>query len=77
MYRFPACQVNRMTTSPTLSFRLLIVTCAGIALIAAAIALSRRNKVSATHAADENSDYVDQNVVPSTATAAGSPYKVN
>lgn len=49
----------------------------GIALIAAAIALSRRNKTAAAHAADENSDYVDQNVVPSTATAAGSPYKVN
>ncbi len=49
----------------------------GIALIAAAIALSRRTKTAAAHAADENSDYVDQNVVPSTATAAGAPYKVN
>ncbi|OHC94634.1 MAG: hypothetical protein A2792_12805 [Sphingomonadales bacterium RIFCSPHIGHO2_01_FULL_65_20] len=49
----------------------------GIALIAAAIALSRRGKQAAATAADENSDYVDQNVVPSTTSAAGAPYNVH
>lgn len=49
----------------------------GIALIAAAIALSRRGKKQAPEAGDENSDYVDQNVVPSTTGAAGSAYKVH
>lgn len=49
----------------------------GIALIAAAIALSRRNQNAPVNTADENSDYVDQNVVPSTASAAGAPYKVH
>lgn len=58
---------------PALAFGL---AAGGIALIAAAIALGRRNKNAAVNAADENSDYVDQNVVPSTASAAGAPYKV-
>ncbi len=49
----------------------------GIALIAAAIALSRRGKTAPVNTDDENSDYVDQNVVPSTASAAGAPYKVH
>lgn len=49
----------------------------GIALIAAAIALSRRGKQPAATAADENSDYVDQTVVPSTTGAAGESYKVH
>lgn len=49
----------------------------GIALIAAAIALARRGKNTAATAADENSDYVDQNVVPSTTGAAGTAYNVH
>lgn len=50
----------------------------GIALIAAAIALSRRGKKApVSTAGDENSDYVDQNVVPSTTGAAGAPYNVH
>lgn len=47
----------------------------GIALIAAAIALSRKPKADTTRFADENSDYVDPAVVPSTIGAAGDPYK--
>ncbi len=49
----------------------------GIALIAAAIALSRRGNRAAAGPVDENSDYVDQNVVPSTTGAAGAPYNVH
>ncbi|MCO5794360.1 MAG: hypothetical protein HEQ21_16195 [Blastomonas sp.] len=46
----------------------------GIALIAAAIALTRKSKVDPAPQADENSDYVDPSVVPSTTSAAGAPY---
>lgn len=42
----------------------------GIALIAAAIAISRRSTANTASELDENSDYVDPNVVPSTTGAA-------
>ncbi|MDM7958035.1 hypothetical protein [Blastomonas sp.] len=45
----------------------------GIALIAAAIAISRRNTADTAPQLDENSDYVDPNVVPSTTGAAAKP----
>lgn len=49
----------------------------GIALIAAAIALSRRSKPAPAPQTDENSDYVDPTVVPSTTGAAGKSFKVH
>jgi ElaB/YqjD/DUF883 family membrane-anchored ribosome-binding protein len=49
----------------------------GIALIAAAIALSRRGKAAPAPQPNENSDYVDPTVVPSTTGAAGSAYKTH
>jgi hypothetical protein len=48
----------------------------GIALIAAAIALSRRGKSVPADGANENSDYVDQNVVPA-ADGTTAPYNVH
>lgn len=42
----------------------------GIALIAAAIAISRRSTANTASELDENSDYVDPNAVPSTTGAA-------
>lgn len=48
----------------------------GIALIAAAIAISRsRNTADTAPQPDENSDYVDPNVVPSTTGAAAAQHK--
>ena len=47
----------------------------GIALIAAAIALSRKNTAQTAPQPNENSDYVDPTVVPSTTGAAGVPNK--
>ncbi len=47
----------------------------GIALIAAAIALTRKPKTDTAQPANENSDYVDATAVPSTTGAAGEPYK--
>lgn len=47
----------------------------GIALIAAAMALTRKKPTADAGRTDENSDYVDPTVVPSTTGAAGKAYK--
>lgn len=49
----------------------------GIALIAAAIALTRKSGTNTPPPAGENSDYVDPTVVPSTTGAAAKPYKTH
>lgn len=49
----------------------------GIALIAAAFALTRKSSSNTAPQADENSDYVDPNVVPSTTGSAGKAYKTH
>lgn len=49
----------------------------GIALIAAAIALSRKSTANTAPSVDENSDYVDPTAVPSTTGAAGEPYNTH
>jgi hypothetical protein len=49
----------------------------GIALLAAAIALSRRNRQAAAEPADENSDYVDPSAAAAAPAARTKPYAVN